>query len=217
MARGAQARRLGLPRCQRGAGLALRGCPSLSQAAGLQRPLCPRARRDRKPLSPRDLLEDAAATAANARSNSQHRRGELPGSLEPLARSASASSRAGLCLSSPLLHPAPRCCCPCSQTWGRASRTAPVGTAEWSDPGTVTGPCTGSARAVPAAPQEHPKGPPLPQPPAPAASTPAGATSCSRTLPCAAQPGLPGQVLGARPASRQSLPGSWEALHDKAG
>ena len=130
-------------------------------------------------------------------------------------------------LGSPLLQPAPRCCCPCSPTWGRASHTAPVGTGRRSNPGSITGHYTGSACALPAALQQGSQKDHLcPSLQVLAVSTPADAVSCSRTLPCSVQcnsarPRLAFQVRSwrqdAQSASRQSLPSSWEELHDKAG
>lgn len=135
---------------------------------------------------------------------------------------------AELDLGSPLLQPAPWCCCPCSQTWGRASHTVPVGAGRRSIPGErhqslhqqhLHSPSSSSGRV--------PEGPPLSQPPG---------SGCFHSRRChllqqdppllspvhlrTAQSGLPegrSWRQDVQLASRQSLPSSWEELHDKAG
>lgn len=134
---------------------------------------------------------------------------------------------AELDLGSPLLQPAPQCCYPCSQTWGRISHAAPLGTGRRSDLGTITGHYASSACVLPAALQEGSQKDNLcPSLQVLAVPTPADTISCSRILPRSVQcdparlrPAF--QVRSwrqdAQSASRQSLPSSWEELHDKAG
>lgn len=167
--------------------------------------VCPRAPRDKELLSPWHLLEDMAAMAPDVHSNSQHSHSDVPGTQQQLMCSAVASSRAGPWLSPP---PAPRSCCPCAHTQG----------VTWgASPAILQG--SPIRMGVPA-------GPPLPQPLVMAGPTLSITISCSRTLLCSIQhnslcPRLPWKVRSWRQdmqlASRQSLLGSWEEPHDKAG
>ena len=168
--------------------------------------VCPRAGRDGELLSPRDLLEDVAATAPNVHSNSQHHHGEAPGFQQQLVCSALASSGAGPWLSSPPASPA--VLLPLLPDLGKGFPHSACGYREKEQPGEHHRSLHRQRLCAPSSSAAGlPEGPPLPQPPGCGCFHSCGHRLLQQDPPLlspvqlrTAQTGRPGKVLEARRA-----------------